>query len=34
MLGAYYTKDVDSKMIFENLKLSNSESYLDHLNKN
>ena len=33
MIGAYYTKDVDSKMIFENLKLSNSESYLEHLNK-
>ncbi|MBB6714108.1 AAA family ATPase [Clostridium gasigenes] len=32
MIGAYYTKDVDSKLIFENLKLSNSESYLEHLN--
>ncbi|MBU3109667.1 AAA family ATPase [Clostridium gasigenes] len=33
MLGAYYTKTVNSKEIFDDLKISNSESYLKHLNK-
>jgi hypothetical protein len=33
MLGAYYTKNVDSKNIFDNLKISNSESYSKNLNK-
>lgn len=33
MLGAYYTKTVNSKGVFDNLKISNSESYLNYLNK-
>lgn len=33
MLGAYYTKDVNSKEIFDNLKVRNSKSYLENLNK-
>lgn len=33
MLGAYYTKTFDSKEIFDNLKISSSESYLVNLNK-
>lgn len=33
MLGAYYSKAVDSKHIFENLKISNDPKYLDKLNK-
>ena len=33
MLGAYYTKDICSKEIFDNLKISKSESYIENLNK-
>lgn len=33
MLGAYYTKYIDSKRIFDNLEISNRESYLENLNK-
>ncbi|MEG0309213.1 MAG: AAA family ATPase [Clostridium sp.] len=33
MLGAYYSKAVDSKFIFDSLKISKSNSYEDHLNK-
>ena len=33
MLGAYYTKNIDSKDIFDKLKISNSQSYLKNLNK-
>ena len=33
MLGAYYSKSVDSKDIFDNLKISTSISYNEHLNK-
>jgi hypothetical protein len=33
MLGAYYSKAADSKDIFDNLKISNSETYLKYLNK-
>ena len=33
MLGAYYSKAVDSKNIFDNLNISKSESYIEHLNK-
>lgn len=33
MLGAYYGKTYDSKSIFDNLNISQSESYTDHLNK-
>jgi hypothetical protein len=33
MLAAYYTKGIDSKKIFDNLKISNCESYLGNLNK-
>ena len=33
MLGAYYTKGYDSKDIFDNLNISKSSSYLEHLNK-
>lgn len=33
MLGAYYTKDIDSKEIFDKLEISNRESYLENLNK-
>lgn len=33
MIGAYYTKDIDSKEIFDKLEISNVESYLKNLNK-
>ncbi|AGX41933.1 putative AAA-ATPase [Clostridium saccharobutylicum] len=33
MLGAYYTKEINSKEIFDKFKISNSESYLENLNK-
>ncbi|NMM64303.1 AAA family ATPase [Clostridium sp. P21] len=33
MLGAYYSKAVDSKDIFDNLNISKSDSYEEHLNK-
>ena len=33
MLGAYYSKAADSKDIFDNLNISKSETYLEHLNK-
>ncbi|MGL5068822.1 MAG: AAA family ATPase [Sarcina sp.] len=33
MLGAYYTKNIDSKEIFDKLKISNSYTYEKHLNK-
>ncbi|MGL5328501.1 MAG: AAA family ATPase, partial [Peptostreptococcaceae bacterium] len=33
MLGAYYSKAVDSKDIFNNLKISNCHSYNENLNK-
>ncbi len=33
MLGAYYSKAVDSKDIFDNLDVSNCESYKENLNK-
>ncbi len=33
MLNAYYSKGCDSKEMFDNLKISNEESYLKHLNK-
>ena len=33
MLGAYYSKAVDSKDIFNNLNISNCESYEENLNK-
>lgn len=33
MLGAYYSKAVDSKDIFDNLNVSNCESYEENLNK-
>lgn len=33
MLGAYYSKVVDSKDIFDTLKISKSNSYTDNLNK-
>lgn len=33
MIGAYYSKAVDSKEIFDNLNISNIASYEDHLNK-
>ncbi|MGL6106687.1 AAA family ATPase, partial [Romboutsia sp.] len=33
MLGAYYSKAVDSKDIFDSLKISKSDSYDKHLNK-
>ena len=33
MLGAYYTKGVNSKEIFDKFEISNSESYLENLNK-
>ncbi len=33
MLGAYYTKDIDCKGIFDTLNISKSESYLENLNK-
>lgn len=33
MLGAYYTKEIDSKDIFDNLKISEYETYEDNLNK-
>ena len=31
MLGAYYSKGLDSSSIFDNLKISESESYKEHL---
>lgn len=33
MLGAYYSKAVDSKGIFDNLKISSCDSYKENLNK-
>ena len=33
MLGAYYSKAVDSSVIFDNLKISEVDGYKDHLNK-
>ena len=33
MLGAYYTKDLNTKDIFDKLKISDSENYEKHLNK-
>ncbi|MDR3595469.1 AAA family ATPase [Clostridium sp.] len=33
MLGAYYTKGINSKEIFDKLEISDSESYLENLNK-
>ncbi len=33
MLGAYYSKAYDSSKVFENLNISNDNSYLDNLNK-
>ncbi|BCZ48990.1 hypothetical protein psyc5s11_50570 [Clostridium gelidum] len=33
MLGAYYLKAVDSKYIFDNLKISKTYNYEEHLNK-
>ena len=33
MIGAYYSKAVKSKEIFDNLKISSSESYMENLNK-
>ena len=33
MLGAYYLKTVDSKYIFDNLKISKTYNYEEHLNK-
>lgn len=33
MLGAYYSKAVDTKNIFDKLNISKSESYTQHLNK-
>ena len=33
MLGAYYSKAVDSKAIFDNLKISSCDSYKENLNK-
>ncbi|WP_234122775.1 AAA family ATPase [Clostridium hydrogenum] len=33
MVGAYYSKAVDSKEIFDTLNISKSETYIEHLNK-
>ena len=33
MLGAYYSKGLDSSSIFDNLKISESKNYKEHLNK-
>lgn len=33
MLGAYYGKAYDSKELFDNLKISKSDTYMSHLNK-
>lgn len=33
MLGAYYTKGYDSRKLFDTLKISHEESYLQHLNQ-
>lgn len=33
MLGAYYSKAVDSKEIFDKLNISKTKDYADHLNK-
>lgn len=33
MLGAYYGKISSSKALFDSLKISSSNTYLDHLNK-
>ena len=33
MLGSYYSIAVNSKDVFDNLKISNSPSYNEHLNK-
>lgn len=33
MLGAYYTKGINSKYIFDNLKISKYENYEENINK-
>jgi hypothetical protein len=33
MIGAYYSKAVDSKELFNNLNISNAAGYEEHLNK-
>ncbi|EFG90212.1 hypothetical protein CLCAR_0418 [Clostridium carboxidivorans P7] len=33
MIGAYYSKAVDSKEVFDNLNISNAATYMEHLNK-
>lgn len=33
MLGAYYSKAVNSKVIFDELNISSSKSYIENLNK-
>lgn len=33
MIGAYYTKQFDSKDIFDNLNISKNDGYLDNINK-
>ena len=33
MIGAYYSKAVNSKEVFENLKISNEDNYKEYLNK-
>ena len=33
MLGAYYSKAIDSKAIFDKLKISKNDDYLEKLNK-
>ncbi|SHK20079.1 AAA family ATPase [Tepidibacter formicigenes] len=33
MLGAYYSKAVDSRYIFDNLKVSKTKNYKEHINK-
>lgn len=33
MLGAYYSKEVNSKDVFDNLNICNSDTYLNNLNK-
>ncbi|SDP79023.1 Predicted AAA-ATPase [Clostridium gasigenes] len=33
MLGSYYSKAVDSKEVFESLKISKADGYEEHLNK-
>ena len=33
MLGAYYSKGIDSSNVFDNIKISNTPSYDEHLNQ-